>query len=252
MTDKDISDYYDENIELTRSESKSMTSEHQKEANLYYKSIQSFITNENERNAKFFKMGWKLTGILSICCILQSIALTTLMPLKTAIPYVMRVDSTSGYIDIAKPLEDDKVTYDEVLSKFFLKEFVINRESYDWNTIQNMFDKTKLLSNSDVFAEYEFNIQSDLSPLKILRKEKKVVVAVRGVTFINNLAQVRFAKLVKNKDGTPATGYKPTTWIATIDFDYEKEIKTEAERLENPLGFQVISYRVDVENVEVK
>ena len=41
-------------------------------------------------------------------------------------------------------------------------------------------------------------------------------------------------------------------WIATIDFDYEKEIKTEAERLENPLGFQVISYRVDVENVEVK
>lgn len=247
-----IKQYYDENIEKTQMASKALTSEQKKEADLYYKSIQNFIVNENERNSKFSKMGWKLTIVLSICCILQSIALTVLTPLKTAVPYVMRVDSTSGYIDIAKPLADDKVTYDEVLSKYFLKEFVINRESYDWDTIQNMFDITKLLSNNNVFSEYEFNIQSALSPLNVLRKDKKVVVTVRGITFINNLAQVRFVKLVKNKDGTPATGYKPTTWIATIDFDYKKEIKTEAERLENPLGFEVISYRVDVENVEVK
>ncbi|MCX8738126.1 type IV secretion system protein [Gilliamella sp. B2824] len=247
-----IKQYYDENIEKTQMASKALTSEQKKEADLYYKSIQNFIVNENERNSKFSKMGWKLTIVLSICCVLQSIALTVLTPLKTAVPYVMRVDSTSGYIDIAKPLADDKVTYDEVLSKYFLKEFVINRESYDWDTIQNMFDITKLLSNNNVFSEYEFNIQSALSPLNVLRKDKKVVVTVRGITFINNLAQVRFVKLVKNKDGTPATGYKPTTWIATIDFDYKKEIKTEAERLENPLGFEVISYRVDVENVEVK
>ncbi|WP_081303411.1 virB8 family protein [Gilliamella sp. wkB72] len=245
-------EYYDENIEKIQMASKALTSEQKKEADLYYKSIQNFIVNENERNSKFLKMGWKLTIVLGICCVLQSIALTVLTPLKTAVPYVMRVDSTSGYIDIAKPLADDKVTYDEVLSKYFLKEFVINRESYDWDTIQNMFDITKLLSNNNVFSEYEFNIQSALSPLKVLRKDKKIVVTVRGITFINNLAQVRFVKLVKNKDGTPAAGYKPTTWIATIDFDYKKEIKTEAERLENPLGFEVISYRVDVENVEVK
>lgn len=252
MTDNAMKSYYEENIEQINLSNKAMSKNEREEMRAYYEGIVKFNTNEAERNKKYLKTGWIISAFLFVVVLLQGIALVAIMPLKTAIPYVMRVDATSGYVDIAKPLAEGKLTQDEVISKYWLKEFVINRESYDWNTIQNMFDLTKLLSNPTVFSEYQFNIESDLSPLKILRKDKKIVVVVRGVTFLNNLAQVRFVKIVKNNDGTPAAGYKPTAWIATIDFDYNKKIKTEQERLENPLGFQVISYRVDAENVEIK
>jgi type IV secretion system protein VirB8 len=40
-----------------------------------------------------------------------------------------------------------------------------------------------------------------------------------------------------------------TDWIATIAFAYTKAPMAEADRLRNPLGFQVISYRSDPEVV---
>lgn len=36
-------------------------------------------------------------------------------------------------------------------------------------------------------------------------------------------------------------------WVATINFKYVGKPTTEAGRLNNPLGFQVISYRADPE-----
>ncbi|WRR76339.1 type IV secretion system protein (plasmid) [Escherichia coli] len=48
----------------------------------------------------------------------------------------------------------------------------------------------------------------------------------------------------------PPPGYRATEWISTISFDWDKDIKTEKERLVNPLGLQVLSYQPDPEVIK--
>ena len=65
------------------------------------------------------------------------------------------------------------------------------------------------------------------------------------VTFINNrVAQLYFTKIVQQPGGINDAR---SNWVATINFKYVEKPETEADRLYNPLGFQVISYRADPE-----
>ena len=57
---------------------------------------------------------------------------------------------------------------------------------------------------------------------------------------------VRFSKITKYvEDSSPG---EETRWVATIAFSFNDPAKLrESERLINPFGFQVVSYRVDPE-----
>jgi type IV secretion system protein VirB8 len=126
----------------------------------------------------------------------------------------------------------------------------MSREGYDWDTIQQSYDAVKLMSGSSVASQYDNVINNkQFSPLFLLKQDKRVNVRILSVSFVDKLAQVRFIKHVQNMDGSPATDYQPSNWIATIAYDYDKTIQYEKDRLINPLGFEVTSYRVDQENV---
>jgi type IV secretion system protein VirB8 len=58
------------------------------------------------------------------------------------------------------------------------------------------------------------------------------------------VASVRFHRTLRQ--GLQTT---ESDWIATIAFAYAKAPMAEADRLRNPLGFQVASYRADPEVV---
>ncbi len=67
---------------------------------------------------------------------------------------------------------------------------------------------------------------------------------VNAIAFVGNMAQVRFEKAViplNKSDMQPA----PQRYIATIAYVYKIAGKEEKDRLINPLGFQITSYRVD-------
>lgn len=106
------------------------------------------------------------------------------------------------------------------------------------------------MSAPNVFAEYNAYITSAKSPVNTFKEDKKVRVEVLSVSFINNIGQVRFSKTVLDANGQPDTVYPVTNWLATISFDYKKEIKLEKDRRSNPLGFETTSYRVDSENIK--
>src|SRR3546814_2088078 len=72
-----------------------------------------------------------------------------------------------------------------------------------------------------------------------------VTAAVRNISFINpRVAQVRFVRTVTRPGNAPDD---VSHWIATINIKYVDRPTTEAGRLDNPLGFQVVSYRADPE-----
>lgn len=219
-------------------------------ADLHFKAVREFENDRITLAFKSAKTAWRIAIIACVVTALMAAAIAMMMPLKKVMPYVIRVDNNTGYTDVVTPMSDAQTTYGQELDKYWLSKFVTNRESYEWQTVQNMYDVVGLMTNDKVFTEYKTIIENkDVSPLYLLKKDKKVMVRVVSVTFVGDVAQVRFIKYVKNSNGTMAPEYKPANFVATIAYDYLKKIRTEQQRLINPLGFRVISYRADPENV---
>ena len=83
------------------------------------------------------------------------------------------------------------------------------------------------------------------SPQNLYGPEAEAVIAIRAIGFINEgVANVRFHRTVRQ-----AQQIVESDWIATIAFTYTHAPMSEPDRLRNPLGFQVTSYRADPEVV---
>ena len=84
------------------------------------------------------KVGFGIGGVGALIGLAGVVAVAGLTPLKTSEPYVIRVDNNTGFTDIVKPISDSsKTTYGEELDKYWLSKFIIERESYDWQLVQN-------------------------------------------------------------------------------------------------------------------
>lgn len=175
-------------------------------------------------------------------------AVMGLTPLKEVDPFTIKVDSNTGAAEVITSIKNKDMTYDEVTNKYWLAEYVRYRESYDWNTIQATYDATNLMSAHDVQTEFKALYNSPMAPHKVLKQNAKVIAKVNSIAFVGNMAQVRFEKRVMPTSGQSANPMPPEKMIATIAFEFKATPMKEADRLINPLGFQVISYRVDPES----
>ncbi|MDK4605446.1 type IV secretion system protein, partial [Kingella kingae] len=177
-------------------------------------------------------------------------AVLGLTPLKTVQPFVIRVDNNTGATDIVTTMKKQEKSYGEVMDKFWLAQYVRYREGYDWQTVQDTFDATNLLSSQQEQVQFsQIYKDNPNAPHKILRDTAKVVVKANAIAFVGNMAQVRFEKAViplNKSDMQPA----PQRYIATIAYEYKNAGMKDEDRLINPLGFQVTSYRVDKEHIQ--
>lgn len=213
--------------------------------------IKVFETDVIESKQKRIGFLAKINIFQGVTIVLLAGALIGLTPLKTVEPFLLRVDNTTGYVDKVNPYEVKGNTVNEAVQRYFLARFVENREGYEWYTVQDMYNFVESTSNKSVFDAYKNYMISGQSPVKVLSNRMKMLVKVNGITFLDDsTAQIRFTKLITEPDGKAAVGYVPTKWIATLKFDFSKKITTEQERLLNPLGLNVISYRVDAEVVK--
>lgn len=192
---------------------------------------------------------WQRFGIGAL--VVAGIACAAVMgltPLKEVEPYVARVNETTGAVDIITSIKDKQMHYDEVVNKYWLAEYVRQRESYDWNTVQMSYDNTLLMSAPEVQIPFKNIYNSNNAPHKVLKNRFKVVAKVTNISFVGDVAQVRFEKQMMPITGeTETTPAPPEKLIATVAFEFKATPMKESSRLINPLGFQVTSYRVDPE-----
>lgn len=220
-----------------------------KESLAFIQSAKAFEQAEIERVKKTSKIAWKIAGA---CLVLTGIAVGAvafLTPLKTTQPFVIRVDNNTGATDIVTTLKNKEQTYGEVMDKYWLTQYIRHRESYDWETIQDIFDATNLLSSPSVQSEYsKIYHNNPNAPHKILKDNFKVMAKVKAVSFVGKMAQVRFDKVTVSLSGDVSKQIPTQSMIATIGYEYSNQPQAEKDRSVNPLGFQVVSYRVDPEN----
>lgn len=192
---------------------------------------------------------WNITKGACALTALSWVALVLLMPLKTEVPYVAMVNEVTGYTQLLTTLSEETISKQDALDAFWVGNYVRNREVYDWYTIQDSYDSTLLMSSPDVGRDYANIFEGDDALDSVWGKRFKAQVRLLSKPIIkNNIATVRFEKTLSSVEDSRKG--QSTTWIATLGFKYKTDAQSDEQRLKNPLGFEVVSYRLDPELME--
>lgn len=194
------------------------------------------------------KRAWRVAIAASVVALLAIIAVALLTPLKTVEPFVVQVDR-SGAASTVTLLNERTITGSEALDKYWLGRYVNFREEYLNQTSYGNFAATRLLSSQNVGSMFRQQVdpKNPQSPTAKYGSKGTVEVEVVSISFIGKQqAQVRFVRREKrNPDELP----RETYWIATINYQYLNPPLKESDRLINPVGFQVLDYRLDPETI---
>lgn len=210
----------------------------------YEASIRYLVEKSNQR-------AWFISFIAVLISIISVVAVCLLTPLKSVEPYVIRVDNATGMVDIISSVNDTKfISGNEALDKYFTTTYVKIRQGYYFNLLQQDFIKTQILSSPEISAEYMKTYEGKNSKVEILRNKIEIDIEISSVTLNNsngiNTATIRFNEIYKDAQSRTITNKKAK--IATMAYDYSPQtLTTEQERLENPLGFKITTYRIDDE-----
>jgi type IV secretion system protein VirB8 len=194
-------------------------------------------------------LAWTIATGASVLAVAAVSAVAALTPLKRVEPFVVRVDHATGAVDVMTALTGaDRVSYDEAVTKYFLGQYVRARETWLPSAAEANFRQVSIMSTP---AEQErwaafFRPANPGSPQVALGAANSAEVEIRAISFVNRqVANVRFRKITRQGQASATAD-----WIATLTFAYTKAPMAEADRLRNPLGFQVTSYRADPEVVQ--
>lgn len=193
------------------------------------------------------RVAWIVAVAAMLVAVCEALALMALMPLKTVVPYTLLVDRHTGFVQALKPLEPQSVAADTALTQSFLVQYVIAREGFDIDTLQSDYRKVGLWSTGSARSDYLRKMQATNveSPLGRLPRSTVVDVEIKSVTGLDrDVAMVRYSTRRRDAGAIPAT---PQEWVSVIRHHYAGEPAALADRLVNPLGFQVTRYRRSAE-----
>ncbi len=194
------------------------------------------------------RLAWAVAASAGALALAAVGAVAALTPLKTVEPFVVRVDQSTGAVDVMTGLKgEDHLTYEEAVSKYFLSLYVRSREGWLPQAAEQNFRQVSILSTPAEQQRWAdaFRPSNGQSPQVAWGANAVSLIEVRAISFVSpKVANVRFHRIVRQSQQTTESD-----WIATVAFTYTKAPMAEADRLRNPLGFQVISYRSDPEVV---
>lgn len=217
----------------------------------YLKEARSWELDRARRAERSARIAWTVAGIASATALLAVAAVTGLTPLKQPVPVVIRVDSSSGIVDIV-PTYQGTADIEQVVTRNLLQNYVIARERYFYGTAEADYELVASQNSPQLNQEWAalWATNNPLSPLNVYKDGTAIRTQVRSVTFLklgsgkDKLAQVRFTRYTR----AGGTGDEQAShWVSTIEFAYVQPSRDDKWRSLNPLGFRVVEYRREPE-----
>jgi type IV secretion system protein VirB8 len=166
---------------------------------------------------------------------------------KTFDPFVVQVDQNTGSAKIVTPANSDLLTANDALTKYFIKRYLIARETYnpvDYD--KNIRKVLRLYSAPDVYRDFmgflRHNNQINDPSVKYAQKNTTFITIKSWSKLEKNKYMIRFS--VSETAGSMTVFNK----ISVVDVRYVAMELSEDDRDINPVGFQVNGYRVDDDN----
>ena len=213
----------------------------------YLEAAEDFYEEGYRRIKASRDRAWVVAAVAAVLAGLALLAVTLLTPLKRVELVPVIVDQSTGEAHTIQQLGAGTISQQEAIRKADLAAYVIARESFDRVLVNQFYTAVQSRSTDAVIKPFLAQLQTG-TPDSVYTKYAGATrgVDVRSVVLLNDaLGQVHFT----------ATLTKPTTapvredFIATVEFQYIAAKAEFAQRLRNPLGFIVTSYRVDQESL---
>jgi type IV secretion system protein VirB8 len=212
----------------------------------YFEKVTSYEADRLRSARRTARAGFLVGAIGCLIGVAGVAAVAAMAPLKAVLPLVFRVDNTTGAVERIYDVQGGDMAATEASTRYFLWQYVRNRQGYSAPEAQASFDAVALTSAPQVQNEYAaaFRGSNPNSPQVLLGRDGAASVRWLSTSMLGpRIAQVRFNQIERKGD----TQLPPKRMVATIAFDFVPgQLSTSALNV-NPLGFVVTSYRADME-----
>jgi len=217
----------------------------------YFAEAASWDADRAAQTRRMQRVAWSVAGAGWLCAVMVAAALMLLMPLKHVEPFVIRVDDTSGLVDVV-PVFAGRADMPEAVTRYFLDHYVSVCERFTHATAESDYEECGAFHtpqrNQAWYAQW--NRSNPASPLNVYKDGTTLRAQVTSISFFTrasgttDLAQVRY---IKGKRAAGGAEEQKSYWIATIQYAYEEPSKDPKVRHWNPLGFRIIDFRPEPE-----
>ena len=190
------------------------------------------------------RVAWRVAGAGWVCAVTGGASLLFLMPLKRVEPFVIRVDNTSGIVDVV-PVFAGEASVDQAVTRYFVTHYITTCERFNFETAESDYEECGAFHAAQRNQAWSalWNKNNPASPLNVHKDGSTVRAQVESVSFfqrgngLSDLAQVRYVKAERQGSGAVE---RFTHWIATLQYAYTAVSKDPGVRRWNPLGFKVV------------
>jgi type IV secretion system protein VirB8 len=226
-----------------------VTADHELER--YWHEAASWDANRTEETRRSARIAWLTAGGGWLCALMSAAALMLLMPLKRVEPFVVRVDNSTGVVDVV-PVYAGHVQGADAITRYLLTHYVTVCERFNFATAESDYQECGAFQSAQRNQAWYalWNPANPASPLNAYKDGTTLRARVVSVSFFNrangvaDLAQVRY---VKGRLTAGAAEEQLTHWIATVQYGYAEPSKNPQTRNWNPLGFKVVDFRPEPE-----
>jgi type IV secretion system protein VirB8 len=196
-----------------------------------------------------FALGVATAGWIAV--LLLSGALIALVPLKRVEPFVVRVDNSTGVVDLV-PVYTGKTGMPETITRYLLTHYVTVCERFNYSTAESDYEECGSFHTAQRNQAWYalWNPNNPASPLNVYKDGTTLRAQVTSVSFfkrsngVGDLAQVRYVKAKRTAGGAHD---EMTHWIATLQYAYADPSGDPKVRALNPLGFKIVDFRPELE-----
>jgi type IV secretion system protein VirB8 len=219
----------------------------------YFAEARSWDADRKAQSQRIARLALWMAGAGWIGLVMACGALLLLMPLKRVEPFVIRVDNSTGILDVV-PVYAGKSDLPDTVTRYLLMHYITVCERFNFATAESDYEECGAFHtaarNAAWYAAWSPNNPS--SPLNLYRDGSSIRSEVNAVSFfkrgngVTDLAQVRY---IKARHGVGGEEQGVTHWIANIQYAYAEASADPKVRRWNPLGFKVVEFKVEPEIV---
>ena len=217
----------------------------------YFAEAASWDQNLRAERQRTVRLALAMAGVGWVIVLVLAAALMLLMPLKRVEPFVVRVDNSTGVVDVV-PVYTGHSGVPEAVTRYLLIHYVTVCERFNYATAESDYEECGSFHTAQRNQAWYalWNPTNPASPLNVYKDGTTVRAQVSSVSFFKrssglaDLAQVRY---VKAKRAAGSAMEETTHWIATIQYVYADPSADPKVRGWNPLGFKIVDFRPEPE-----
>lgn len=224
-----------------------------KDANLeqYFAEASAWEADRVALRERSTRIAWRIATVAVLLLALTVLTLIMLMPLKRVEPFVIRVDNTTGIVDVV-PVAAGTASVEETVTRYFLSHYVTVCERFNFSTAESDYQECSAFHAAARNQEWAtfWDRSNPSSPLNAFKDGSAVRAQVTAISFfrrangVQDTAQIRYTK-ARRRGGTGND--EISHWIATVQYAYGKPSTRPEIRQKNPLGFRVLDFRPEPE-----